>query len=105
MCIRIVVAKLYSLAGTGYTYTFRRPRTAPKMELLKYDPFGKNASKVVLIGIKSASMCSLLKTSLMDPLDANISERSRQYKLFYIILIQGLVSFLFFPRRLFRWLI
>jgi hypothetical protein len=32
--------KLYSQAGTGFTYTFTRKRMAPKMELRKYDPFG-----------------------------------------------------------------
>lgn len=37
----VVVAKLFSSAGTGYTYTFRRPRTSPKFELIKYDPVGK----------------------------------------------------------------
>jgi ribosomal protein L33 len=39
---RIVLAKLYSHAGTGYIYYFRRPRTASKMALRKYDPVGKN---------------------------------------------------------------
>ena len=38
---RIILAKLYSQAGTGYIYYFRRPRTAPKMALRKYDPVGK----------------------------------------------------------------
>jgi len=40
---RVVVAKLFSNAGTGYVYTFRRPRTSPKFELMKYDPIGKVA--------------------------------------------------------------
>lgn len=37
---RIVAAKLFSSAGTGFMYTLRRPRTAPKFELRKYDPLG-----------------------------------------------------------------
>lgn len=41
----VVVAKLFSSAGTGYTYTFRRPRTSPKFELIKYDPVGKGGCR------------------------------------------------------------
>lgn len=37
---RRTLAKLYSMAGTGYIYYFRRLRTAPKMTLVKYDPIG-----------------------------------------------------------------
>jgi large subunit ribosomal protein L33 len=35
---RVVVAKLFSSAGTGFMYALRRPRTSPKFELCKYDP-------------------------------------------------------------------
>lgn len=38
----VIAAKLFSSAGTGFTYTFRRPRTSPKFELRKFDPVGKN---------------------------------------------------------------
>ena len=38
--ISVIAAKLFSSAGTGFTYTFRRPRTAPKFELRKFDPVG-----------------------------------------------------------------
>lgn len=41
---RIVAAKLFSTAGTGFTYTLRRPRTAPKFELCKYDPLGTTSA-------------------------------------------------------------
>jgi ribosomal protein L33 len=37
---RLTLAKLYSAAGTGYMYQFRRPRTSSKLELVKYDPIG-----------------------------------------------------------------
>lgn len=37
---RIVVSKIYSQAATGYSYTLRRPRTAQKFELMRYDPVG-----------------------------------------------------------------
>lgn len=37
---RYIVAKLYSLAGTGYIYHKRRLRIAPKLEMVKYDPLG-----------------------------------------------------------------
>jgi ribosomal protein L33 len=36
----VIAAKLFSSAGTGFTYTFRRPRTSPKFELRKFDPIG-----------------------------------------------------------------
>ena len=39
----IVVAKLFSSAGTGFMYALRRPRAAPKLELRKYDPIGRKA--------------------------------------------------------------
>ena len=35
-----IFVKLFSGAGTGFTYTFQRKRTSPKMELRKYDPLG-----------------------------------------------------------------
>ena len=37
---RLTLAKLYSIAGTGYIYSYKRPRTNPKLELVKYDPLG-----------------------------------------------------------------
>jgi ribosomal protein L33 len=37
---RVIAAKLYSSAGSGFMYTLRRPRTAPKFELNKFDPLG-----------------------------------------------------------------
>lgn len=37
---RIVIAKIYSQAATGYSYTLRRPRTSEKFELMRYDPIG-----------------------------------------------------------------
>lgn len=33
-----VVVRLWSQAGTGYQYNVMRKKTAPKMELRKYDP-------------------------------------------------------------------
>ncbi|KAB5566489.1 hypothetical protein GE09DRAFT_292104 [Coniochaeta sp. 2T2.1] len=35
---RIILARLVSMAQTGYFYTFTRPRTALPMSMLKYDP-------------------------------------------------------------------
>ncbi|KAH7265150.1 uncharacterized protein BKA55DRAFT_685628 [Fusarium redolens] len=37
---RLVHARLVSMAMTGFFYTFKRPRTAPMMSMLKYDPIG-----------------------------------------------------------------
>lgn len=41
----VIAAKLFSSAGTGFTYTFRRPRTSPKFELRKFDPIGNQKKK------------------------------------------------------------
>ncbi|PWN28849.1 putative 50s ribosomal protein L33 [Jaminaea rosea] len=38
---RIVIARLFSTAGTGYAYTTVRPRIAEKLVLRKYDPIVK----------------------------------------------------------------
>ncbi|UPK91778.1 hypothetical protein LCI18_002713 [Fusarium solani-melongenae] len=35
---RLVHVRLISMAMTGFFYTFKRPRTAPMMSMLKYDP-------------------------------------------------------------------
>ncbi|CAI0650673.1 unnamed protein product [Colletotrichum noveboracense] len=35
---RIAIVRLVSMAATGFFYTFRRPRTASPMSMLKYDP-------------------------------------------------------------------
>ncbi|KAG6108362.1 hypothetical protein E4U31_007781 [Claviceps sp. LM219 group G6] len=32
---------LVSMAMTGFSYIFRRPRTSPNMGMMKYDPIGK----------------------------------------------------------------
>ena len=40
---RTVFVRLLSAAGTGYFYTFKRPRLAEKMVLRKYDPVGKKS--------------------------------------------------------------
>lgn len=45
---RIVIARLFSTAGTGYVYTTRRPRVAEKLQMMKYDPKGQ--SQTVGIG-------------------------------------------------------
>lgn len=37
---RTVIVRLLSSVGTGYFYTFKRPRLAEKMALVKYDPVG-----------------------------------------------------------------
>lgn len=37
------MAKLYSMAGTGYAYYKRRLRIAPKLEMVKYDPLGRSS--------------------------------------------------------------
>lgn len=38
---RIVIARLFSSAGTGYAYTTVRRRILPKLNLIKYDPVGE----------------------------------------------------------------
>ena len=40
LTIRIIAAKLFSSAGTGYQYVLRRRRNAEKFMLRKYDPIG-----------------------------------------------------------------
>lgn len=37
---RIVSVRLLSMAMTGFIYHFTRPRTAPPLSMLKYDPIG-----------------------------------------------------------------
>lgn len=36
-----------SMAMTGFFYQFRRPRTSPPMSMLKYDPVGTSAPRVL----------------------------------------------------------
>ncbi|KAG1180551.1 hypothetical protein G6F70_001663 [Rhizopus microsporus] len=38
---RVILVKLLSTAGTGYNYIKSRPRIAPKLSLMKYDPMVK----------------------------------------------------------------
>lgn len=38
---RIVIARLFSSAGTGFAYTTVRPRIADRLVLMKYDPVGE----------------------------------------------------------------
>ncbi|KTW31920.1 ribosomal protein L33 [Pneumocystis jirovecii RU7] len=35
---RTILIKLLSTAGTGWFYTISRPRTSPKLSLIKFDP-------------------------------------------------------------------
>ncbi|KAF9876307.1 hypothetical protein CkaCkLH20_06250 [Colletotrichum karsti] len=35
---RVMIVRLMSMAATGFFYTFKRPRTASPMSMLKYDP-------------------------------------------------------------------
>ncbi|KAI8873636.1 50S ribosomal protein L33 [Ramicandelaber brevisporus] len=35
---RTILVRLLSQAGTGYFYTFRRPRLADKLSMMKFDP-------------------------------------------------------------------
>lgn len=37
---RIINVRLISMAMTGFFYNFKRPRVAPPMGMLKYDPIG-----------------------------------------------------------------
>lgn len=37
---RYMLAKLHSIAGTGYIYFKKRLRVSPKLEMVKYDPIG-----------------------------------------------------------------
>ncbi|KAK6451144.1 hypothetical protein FP744_10007395 [Trichoderma asperellum] len=41
---RLINVRLISMAMTGFFYTFKRPRTAPMMGMLKYDPIGTKLS-------------------------------------------------------------
>jgi large subunit ribosomal protein L33 len=38
---RLIHVRLISMAMTGFFYTFKRPRTALPMGMLKYDPIGQ----------------------------------------------------------------
>ncbi|KAI7907018.1 50S ribosomal protein L33 [Cokeromyces recurvatus] len=38
---RVILVKLLSTAGTGYNYIKSRPRIAPKLSMMKYDPVVK----------------------------------------------------------------
>ncbi|KAH8551351.1 hypothetical protein K450DRAFT_274052 [Umbelopsis ramanniana AG] len=35
---RVLIVRLMSSAGTGFFYTKQRPRTSPKLSMMKYDP-------------------------------------------------------------------
>ena len=39
---RIINVRLISMAMTGFFYNFKRPRVAPPMGMLKYDPIGSS---------------------------------------------------------------
>lgn len=41
---RLINVRLISMAMTGFFYTFKRPRTAPLMGMMKYDPIGRHSS-------------------------------------------------------------
>jgi large subunit ribosomal protein L33 len=41
---RLLNVRLLSMAMTGFFYTFKRPRTAPLMGMMKYDPIGMIAT-------------------------------------------------------------
>ncbi|KAK8919473.1 54S ribosomal protein L39, mitochondrial [Metarhizium anisopliae] len=41
---RLINVRLISMAMTGFFYTFKRPRTAPLMGMMKYDPIGTNTT-------------------------------------------------------------
>lgn len=38
---RVLIVRLMSSAGTGFFYTKQRPRTSPKLSMMKYDPKGE----------------------------------------------------------------
>ncbi|TQN74566.1 39S ribosomal protein L33 [Colletotrichum shisoi] len=40
-----MIVRLLSMAATGYFYTFKRPRTASPMSMLKYDPYITSQSR------------------------------------------------------------
>jgi large subunit ribosomal protein L33 len=50
---RTVHARLISMAMTGWFYTFTRPRTAPLMSMMKYDPIVRK--KVLFLETKKRS--------------------------------------------------
>ncbi|GAO14978.1 hypothetical protein UVI_02027940 [Ustilaginoidea virens] len=45
---RLINVRLISMAMTGFFYTFKRPRTAPLMGMLKYDPIVDESAKNIL---------------------------------------------------------
>ncbi|KAG9254679.1 ribosomal protein L33 [Emericellopsis atlantica] len=50
---RIILARLVSMAQTGYFYTFKRPRAAKPLGLMKYDPIVRK--KVLFLETKNRS--------------------------------------------------
>ncbi|UKZ86851.1 mitochondrial 54S ribosomal protein bL33m [Trichoderma asperellum] len=50
---RLINVRLISMAMTGFFYTFKRPRTAPMMGMLKYDPIVRK--KVLFLETKKRS--------------------------------------------------
>ncbi|XP_044719158.1 uncharacterized protein HRG_07723 [Hirsutella rhossiliensis] len=50
---RLIHVRLISMAMTGFFYTFKRPRTAPMMGMMKYDPIVRK--KVLFLESKKRS--------------------------------------------------
>ncbi|EXV05872.1 ribosomal protein L33 [Metarhizium robertsii] len=50
---RLINVRLLSMAMTGFFYTFKRPRTAPLMGMMKYDPIVRK--KVLFLETKKRS--------------------------------------------------
>lgn len=50
---RLLNVRLISMAMTGFFYTFKRPRTAPLMGMMKYDPIVRK--KVLFLETKKRS--------------------------------------------------
>lgn len=48
---RLINVRLISMAMTGFFYTFKRPRTAPMMGMLKYDPIGMGCAAILALAL------------------------------------------------------
>ncbi|OAA70486.1 50S ribosomal protein L33 [Cordyceps fumosorosea ARSEF 2679] len=57
---RLIHVRLISMAMTGFFYTFKRPRTALPMGLLKYDPIGMWR---MVLAFRSARQYALIRSA------------------------------------------
>jgi ribosomal protein L33 len=57
---RVIIVKLVSTALTGVFYPASKPRTAPKMAMMKYDKVGKYSLALLYLGSATRARASSL---------------------------------------------